>query len=273
MSSSDIDNSKPQVPSNSAPITEAPTSIPTMSGMSSFDPLVTTIWPPSGTSSMQRTTATSGQDSGSTKQSANGKGSTSAGNNNGKRSRQHPTNDMSTTVDPSHLDTRFEPWPEMAPNKKRKHPAGAQKTEESYHTTMDMGPNASEQTRWLNDNTITIPDDEPDSEADHDDLPSGNVSRACSPAPPLQSNSDHRARNRTAATKCRAKAKAAATELETMERETESKHRKLSAQASSLQNEVLELKNEVLMHGNCDSDVIQQYLSNAARRVIGGGMT
>ncbi|ROV91986.1 hypothetical protein VSDG_07619 [Cytospora chrysosperma] len=134
-----------------------------------------------------------------------------------------------------------------------------------------MGSTYSERMWWPRENTIIIPEDEPEIEEDHKDTPSDNASRDCSPAQPQPSTSagDHRARNRTAATKCRAKAKANAAELEITEKETELQHQKLSAQVLSLQNEVLALKNEVLMHGNCDSDVIQQYLARAAKRVVG----
>lgn len=184
---------------------------------------------------------------------------------------------MSTTVDPNYLDTRFDPRPGMLPIKRRKYSATAQTTDDSYQTMLEMRSASSDQEWWLRENTFVTPDDEPDSEDDQGkDAPGdSNASRACSPAPhaPQLTGPDHRARNRTAATKCRAKAKAAATELETAERESEFRHRRLSAQATSLQNEVLALKNEVLMHGNCDSEVIQQYLTNAAKRVIGGGRT
>jgi hypothetical protein len=159
----------------------------------------------------------------------------------------------------------------MTPHKRRRYSAGSQQIDESYQTTMDMGSTYSERMWWPRENTIIIPEDEPEIEEDHKDTPSDNVSGECSPAQPQPSISigDHRARNRTAATKCRAKAKANAAELEITEKETELQHQKLSAQVLSLQNEVLALKNEVLMHGNCDSDVIQQYLANAAKRVVG----
>lgn len=159
----------------------------------------------------------------------------------------------------------------MVPQKRRRYSVGAQLIDESYQTTPGMGPTYSERMWWPRENTIIIPEEEPEIEEDQKDTPSDNVSRECSPARPQPSIStgDHRARNRTAATKCRAKAKANAAELEITEKETELQHQKLSAQVLSLQNEVLALKNEVLMHGNCDSDVIQQYLANAAKRVVG----
>lgn len=175
----------------------------------------------------------------------------------------------------------------MSPNKKRKHSDTTQTTEEFYQAAFETGSPYSDQEWWQRENTIVIPDDEPGSGGDDQgmDIPGDNDNdnendnnhnhfspRAVPTAPhaPHLTASDHRARNRTAATKCRAKAKLAANELETTERDSESRHRRLSAQATGLQNEVLALKNEVLRHGNCDSKIIQEYLSNAARRVYGG---
>lgn len=83
--------------------------------------------------------------------------------------------------------------------------------------------------------------------------------------PPTQ-----RARNREAANKCRAKTKLAVADLESMERALSSEHQRLSATARGLRDEVLQLKNAVLAHGNCDDSLIQQYLTNQARMVGGG---
>jgi hypothetical protein len=85
------------------------------------------------------------------------------------------------------------------------------------------------------------------------------------------SSTTQRQRNRLAATKCRAKSRAAVAELEATERGMRFQHMELSDTATKLKNEVLALKNEVLRHGNCDCDHIKEYLTNAAR-VIGGSM-
>lgn len=85
------------------------------------------------------------------------------------------------------------------------------------------------------------------------------------PAAPAQ-----RARNRTAANKCRAKTKLAVADLESTERAMGAEHRELSATARGLRDEVLLLKNELLAHGGCDDALIQQYLTNQAR-IVGGG--
>lgn len=76
-----------------------------------------------------------------------------------------------------------------------------------------------------------------------------------------------RHRNRDAANKCRAKTKKAAADLESTERAMSTEHRELSAVARVLRDEVLMLKNELLAHGSCDDDLIQQYLTAQARRV------
>lgn len=74
-----------------------------------------------------------------------------------------------------------------------------------------------------------------------------------------------RARNRVAANKFRKKSKAAVAELEAVERGLSMQHEQLSRMARDLREEVLGLKNELLMHGNCDCAMIHQYLSNTAR--------
>lgn len=79
-----------------------------------------------------------------------------------------------------------------------------------------------------------------------------------------------RQRNRQAATKCRAKTKAAVAELEATERAITAEHMELSKTVTALREEVLALKNELLRHGNCDCKIIQQYLKKAAQ-AIGGG--
>lgn len=86
-----------------------------------------------------------------------------------------------------------------------------------------------------------------------------------------QPQPDPRARNREAANRCRAKSKVAAAELEATERAMGAEHEALTRTARSLREEVLSLKNQLLMHGNCDDDLIQQYLANSAR-LVGSGV-
>lgn len=77
-------------------------------------------------------------------------------------------------------------------------------------------------------------------------------------------------RNRAAATKCRAKAKVATAQLEATERDLDAENQGLRAMEKSLRDEWLTLKNEVLSHGHCDSELIQQYLAISAQKMAGG---
>ncbi|KAF3062267.1 putative bzip transcription factor protein [Daldinia childiae] len=107
--------------------------------------------------------------------------------------------------------------------------------------------------------------------ADGDDQPSP-PSPACSVnagidhMPPVK-NRRNRERNRVAAHKCRQKAKQSMSELQIRERELSQQNRILLEHAGSLRDEILDLKNEILKHSNCDSDIIQNYISRAARDV------
>lgn len=76
-----------------------------------------------------------------------------------------------------------------------------------------------------------------------------------------------RQRNRLAATKCRAKTKLAVAGLEATERALHAEHVELSRTVMDLRDEVLSLKNQLLLHANCNSEVIQQYLLNSARDI------
>lgn len=81
---------------------------------------------------------------------------------------------------------------------------------------------------------------------------------------PQVPRSSQRQRNRRAATKCREKTKAAAVQLEATEKAISLEHMELSKTVTELRGEVLALKNQLLLHGTCDCDVIQNYLRNAA---------
>ncbi|KAJ4415495.1 hypothetical protein N0V82_007297 [Gnomoniopsis sp. IMI 355080] len=85
-------------------------------------------------------------------------------------------------------------------------------------------------------------------------------------APTIPSKSQ-RLRSRGAAIKCREKTKAAMAQLEATERAASLEHMELSKTVADLREEVLALKNQLLLHGNCNCDVIQQYLRNAARSI------
>ncbi|RYP32904.1 hypothetical protein DL767_004994 [Monosporascus sp. MG133] len=59
-----------------------------------------------------------------------------------------------------------------------------------------------------------------------------------------------------AAAKCRQKAKQSVSELQNRERELLQQNRYLTAHAGSLREEVINLKNEILRHSHCDSDLV-----------------
>lgn len=82
-----------------------------------------------------------------------------------------------------------------------------------------------------------------------------------------QGTGSQRQRNRRAATKCREKTKAAMIKLEATEKAVTLEHIELSKTVTELRGQVLALKNELLLHGNCNCDVIQKYLKNAARSI------
>lgn len=244
--------------------------IPTRSGINTFDPLVTTTWPYNGPISMQ--TPVSSRPDG-TRQTVKPEEWTVLGTNSGKSSQQHTMRDESDVMEPIQPDTCLGTLPEGVPDETNSSLAGATIRDGGNQTMSNACLTSSEPTPRQRDNRIVNPGDPDDwitkAHKERNDK-SGNSSSRCSLAQPRPTQ-EHRVRNRKAATKCRAKAKAARTELETTEKEMEWQHQELSAQASSLQDEVLLLKNELLMHGNCDCEAIQRYLTNAANS-IGSGM-
>lgn len=96
--------------------------------------------------------------------------------------------------------------------------------------------------------------------------PACSINAGIDHMPPIK-NRRNRERNRVAAHKCRQKAKQSMSELQTRERELSQQNRILLEHAGSLRDEILDLKNEILKHSNCDSDIIQNYISRAAREV------
>ncbi|EQL00243.1 hypothetical protein G6O67_005178 [Ophiocordyceps sinensis] len=73
-----------------------------------------------------------------------------------------------------------------------------------------------------------------------------------------------REKNRIAADKCRSKKRRAVAQLKTKHESLESTHRQLSSTASDLVAETHALKNMLMQHGNCDCELIQKYLKDAA---------
>ncbi|KAL1873182.1 hypothetical protein Daus18300_004001 [Diaporthe australafricana] len=106
----------------------------------------------------------------------------------------------------------------------------------------------------------------PDARSRHSQSLSTPQSPLSSPQPA------QRARNRTAAIKCRAKTKAATAELDAREKAESLRHQQLMASFRALQAEVFALKSELLLHGNCNDSFIQDYLKNTARSLtVGSG--
>lgn len=236
--------------------------VPTVSGTSSFDPLVNTTWTDSGAFLPQKTPINPGSGCNSMR-------------NSGQRSRQHTACDINNMFEPMPPQRHSGHLSEVLPNKTKHHTAGGRNGDGSNQTMIRAGITPLEPTPWPGGSQTEMPDDDPDSRAT-DDRPEQHTdpysgASSSSSARPRQTQ-DLRARNRRAATKCRAKAKAAVAELEATEREMETKHQELSAQATRLQDEVLALKNELLLHGNCECEPIQRYLTNAAKNIIGGRM-
>lgn len=81
------------------------------------------------------------------------------------------------------------------------------------------------------------------------------------------SPSSKRARNRVAATKCRAKTKAAIAKLEADERMLSSRHELLTEEKAQLRDEIYVLKKMLLEHSGCNCVLIREYLANTARLV------
>lgn len=77
----------------------------------------------------------------------------------------------------------------------------------------------------------------------------------------------YRERNRIAAHKCRQKSKKGVQELQQQERDLAEQNRFLVAHVDHLKNEVLGLKTEILNHGNCQDDLIQNYIAESAKKL------
>jgi hypothetical protein len=79
---------------------------------------------------------------------------------------------------------------------------------------------------------------------------------------------ERRSRNRIAATKSRRRKKQVDDELADHEQRLRSRNRQLAADAARLRGQVLELKNQILSHGACNSQLIYDYLANEAKRLM-----
>ncbi|KAI1641738.1 uncharacterized protein F4817DRAFT_363773 [Daldinia loculata] len=85
-----------------------------------------------------------------------------------------------------------------------------------------------------------------------------------------ESGIEKRERNRMAATKCRKKQKLANSELQERARVISEQHNYLIARKASLELEMINLKNELLLHGSCGYEPITDYLMQTAKRFVRG---
>ncbi|KAI2463796.1 hypothetical protein F4781DRAFT_440244 [Annulohypoxylon bovei var. microspora] len=85
-----------------------------------------------------------------------------------------------------------------------------------------------------------------------------------------ESGLDKRERNRKAANKCRKKQKLANDELKKKARIMDEQHNYLIVHKASLESEMIELKNELLLHGACGCEPISDYLMQAAKNFANG---
>lgn len=72
--------------------------------------------------------------------------------------------------------------------------------------------------------------------------------------------------NRVAAARCRKKAKKRSDELQELGQNLFRTNKILHIEVKDLREEVLSLKKDILVHGRCDSAVIQRYIQGAAER-------
>ncbi|KAJ0108963.1 hypothetical protein J7T55_005511 [Diaporthe amygdali] len=248
--------------------------VPLVPGMSSFEPMVRTAWSSDGSLPPAPRATTSSSLSMcdvSTPASSHSPGSPSKI---GGRIAEPPP--ASTKASPKKLGMPFEPRAEHSSKKKRRQSSGLTstqtKSEGASHRNNSVPSLSSKHPlapAGMPIGTITSNDKK------KQNSPSSQQTKATSSIPsqpPAPSSSkpsepDPRARNRAAANRCRAKNKVAVAELEATERAMSTEHQELTQTARSLREEVLTLKNQLLMHGNCDDDVIQRYLANSARMV------
>lgn len=96
---------------------------------------------------------------------------------------------------------------------------------------------------------------------------SHSLSTTSPPSPHASKIIRCREANRLAAAKCRTKTKRDVSTLQEREQVLVQEHVRLSACVNNLRDEVLDLKNEILRHGDCDSDVITAYIDRVARQI------
>ncbi|KAI8957958.1 hypothetical protein F5Y11DRAFT_61141 [Daldinia sp. FL1419] len=125
----------------------------------------------------------------------------------------------------------------------------------SPQSTLGVSPMSGSPVNWM-----------PDGDQPSPPSPEDSINVTMETVPPNK-HRRNRERNRVAAHKCRQKAKQSMSDLQVRERELSQQNRMLQEHAGSLRSEILDLKNEILRHSSCDSDIIQNYITRAARDV------
>ncbi|KAI1394555.1 hypothetical protein F4819DRAFT_262916 [Hypoxylon fuscum] len=143
------------------------------------------------------------------------------------------------------------------------HPQGADGTTE-YHN------DATQRLRFKNRNHA-YEEDKPQGENETSFVTySRRSSRSSNKITSDESGVDKRARNRMAAYKCRKKQKIANQGLQERARIIDEQHNYLMAHKASLESEMIDLKNALLIHGGCGCQTISDYLVQAANKFVNG---
>ncbi|KAH8754869.1 hypothetical protein F5883DRAFT_650346 [Diaporthe sp. PMI_573] len=185
-----------------------------------------------------------------------------------------PTN----TIEPIQLDYRIPPSPEEFPGKRRmssgsvsKRKEGREQEERKSLTQAKPArghePCAKKSTQSPKE---TVTPDQLQKDTNSNDSNDHSLSEQSNESQLQKHRQSMLKRNSMAARKCRAKTKAAVADLEATEKAMCTEHYRLSTTVTGLREEVLMLKNELLKHGNCDCEIIQQYLTNAAKKIANG---
>ncbi|KAI1143278.1 hypothetical protein F5Y05DRAFT_408727 [Hypoxylon sp. FL0543] len=133
----------------------------------------------------------------------------------------------------------------------------------SPQSSSALSPTSGSSVNWMTDGTVADPRSPSSPTSSINVQLADPVNRGSAPT----KNRRNRERNRVAAHKCRQKAKQSMSDLQIRERELSQQNRLLQEHAGSLRDEILDLKNEILRHSECNSDIIQNYIAKAARDV------
>ncbi|KAH8769159.1 hypothetical protein F5883DRAFT_65726 [Diaporthe sp. PMI_573] len=264
------------------PLPQYNSSMPLVPGISSFEPMVSTAWPMDGG---VPSTAASGSRGPTMSSSMSARDTSTPASSHSPSSPRKVSAGIieppaaSIEALPNRLGMQLEQGAEDQPSKKRTSFATPPVSIAPAPIGVDSSSDGNKQkdgTSGSNQSQTTTPSTAATTTmtTTTNNSPSG----PSQPGPSSQTTTlpaqppDPRARNREAANRCRAKSKVAVAELEATERAMDAENQALTHTARTLRDEVLTLKNELLMHGNCDDGLIQQYLVNSARMVGSGAL-